>query len=153
MYFTWLSKLIKKRCICNDLTIRSSTFFITFIGVESKWLPLFKCLYDLNSKNLGINIPFDKIKPKHVANFIWCDPIAYARYYDHCMRFFHTLYMKDNSILWHLLKKSLLQKFKIMEINMTMDFYGLQMHQFMVWIQTMQLKFLWTNIYHVIIIN
>jgi hypothetical protein len=39
------------------------------------------------------------------------------------------------------------------EINVTMDFYGLQMHQLMVWIQTMQLKTLWTNIYHVIIIN
>jgi hypothetical protein len=34
-----------------------------------------------------------------------------------------------------------------MEINMTMDFYGLQMHQLMVYIQTMQLKTLWINIY------
>jgi len=32
-----------------------------------------------------------------------------------------------------------------MEVNMTMDFYGLQMHQFMVWIQIMQLKNLWKN--------
>jgi hypothetical protein len=27
-----------------------------------------------------------------------------------------------------------------MEVNMITDFYGLQMHHFMVWIQTMQLK-------------
>jgi hypothetical protein len=27
-----------------------------------------------------------------------------------------------------------------MEVNMTMDFFGLQMQQFMVWIQIMQLK-------------
>jgi hypothetical protein len=48
--------------------------------------------------------------------------------------------MKDNSILGHLLHFFLLQNFKVVEVNMTMDFYGLQMHQFMVWIQTMQLK-------------
>jgi hypothetical protein len=61
--------------------------------------------------------------------------------------------MKDNSTFGHLIKNFLLQNFKIVEVNMTMDFYGLQMHQFMVWIQTMQLKILWKNIYHVIIIN
>ncbi len=69
------------------------------------------------------------------------------------MKKFRTLYMKDNLIFGHLLKISLLQNFKVMKVNMIMDFYGLQMHQFMVWIQTMQLKTLWTNIYHMIIIN
>jgi hypothetical protein len=33
-----------------------STFFVTFTSVEIKWLPLLKCLYDLNSKKLGFNI-------------------------------------------------------------------------------------------------
>jgi hypothetical protein len=61
--------------------------------------------------------------------------------------------MKDNSIFGHLLDFVLLHNFKVMEVNMTMGFYGLQMHQFMVWIQRMQLKILWTNIYHVIMIN
>jgi hypothetical protein len=28
------------------------TFFVTFTSVESKWIPLLKCLYDLNSKKL-----------------------------------------------------------------------------------------------------
>jgi hypothetical protein len=46
------------------------TFFVTFNSVESKWLLLLKCLYDLNSKKIGLNIPFDKLEPKHVANFI-----------------------------------------------------------------------------------
>jgi len=61
--------------------------------------------------------------------------------------------MKDNFILGHLLKFSLLLNFKVMEINMNMDFYRFEMHQFMVWIQTIQLKTLWINIYNVIITN
>ncbi len=112
MYFTWLSKSIKKRCLPNDSTIRSPTFFVTFISVESNWLLLLKCLYDLNSKNLGLNIPFDKLEPKQVANLIRCDPITCAQYYDHCMRFFHTSYMKDNSILGHLFNFFFVTKLK-----------------------------------------
>jgi len=54
------------------------TFFVTFISAESKCLPLLKCLYDLNNKKLGLNIPFDKLKPKHVVEFIWGDPITCA---------------------------------------------------------------------------
>jgi hypothetical protein len=46
------------------------TFFVTFMNVKSKWIPLLKCLYDLNNKKLGFNIPFDKLEPKHVANII-----------------------------------------------------------------------------------
>jgi hypothetical protein len=46
------------------------TFFVTFVNVESKWIRLLKYLYDLNSKKLGLNIPFDKLKPKHVVDFI-----------------------------------------------------------------------------------
>jgi hypothetical protein len=53
------------------------------------------------------------------------------------MRSFHTLCMKDNSIFGHLLDVSLLQNFKVVKINMTMDFYGLQMLQLIVWIQPM----------------
>jgi hypothetical protein len=102
-----------------------------------------KCLYDLNSKKIGFNIPFNKLEPKHVVDLIWCDPITYAQYYDHHMKSFRIMCMKDNSILGHLLHFFLLQNFKVVEVNMTMDFYGLQMHQFMVWIQTMQLKTLW----------
>jgi hypothetical protein len=37
-----------------------------------------KCLYDLNSKKLKLNIPFDKLKPKHVADLMQCDPITFA---------------------------------------------------------------------------
>jgi hypothetical protein len=54
-------------------------------------------------KKSGLHIPFDKSKSKHVTNLIQCDPITCARYYDHCMRFFHTLCMKDSSIFGHLL--------------------------------------------------
>ncbi len=46
------------------------TFFVTFTNVESKWLPLLKYLYDLNSKKLGLNIPFNKLEPKHVIDLI-----------------------------------------------------------------------------------
>ncbi len=129
------------------------TFFVTFTSVESKWVLLLKCLYDLNSKKLRFNIPFDKLEPKHVIDLIHCDPITCAQYYDHCMRSFCTLCMKDNSIFGHLLKFSLLLNFKVMEINMNMDLYRFEMHQFMVWIQTIQLKTLWINLYNVIITN
>jgi hypothetical protein len=30
------------------------TFFVTFTSVENKWLPLLKCLYDLNSTKFGL---------------------------------------------------------------------------------------------------
>jgi hypothetical protein len=46
------------------------TFFVTFTSVESKWLPLLKCLNDLNSKKLRLNIPFVKLEFKHVVDLI-----------------------------------------------------------------------------------
>jgi len=55
-------------------------FFVTFISVESKWFPILKCFYDLNSKKLGFNISFDKLEPKHVTNLVQCDSIACALY-------------------------------------------------------------------------
>jgi hypothetical protein len=63
------------------------------------------------------------------------------------------LCMKDNSNLGHLLDFSFVTKFQSRGSQHDHGLYGLQMNQFMVWIQTMQLKILWTNIYHVIIIN
>jgi hypothetical protein len=54
------------------------TFFVTFTSVESKWLPLLKCLYDLNSKKIRFNIPFGKLEPKHVTDLIQCDLITCA---------------------------------------------------------------------------
>jgi hypothetical protein len=79
------------------------TFFGSFTSVESKWLPLLKCLYNLNSKKLGLNISFHKLEPKHVIDLIQCDPFTFAQYYNHRTRSFHTLCMKDNSIFGHLL--------------------------------------------------
>jgi hypothetical protein len=130
------------------------TFFKIFTSAESKWLLLLKCLYDLKKIKLGFNIPFDKLKPKLVVDLITCDLITCAWYYDHCMKFFCTLCMKDNSIFGHLLDFFFVTKFSRCRVmSTTMDFYGLQMHQFMFWIQAMQLKAFWINIYHVIIIN
>ncbi len=57
-------------------------------------------MYDLNNYKLGLNIPFDKLEPKHVVDFIQCDPIICAWYYDHHMKLFCTLCMKDSSIFW-----------------------------------------------------
>jgi hypothetical protein len=71
--------------------------------LKGNWFPLLKCLYDLNSKKLRLNIFFNNLKPKHVTNLIRFDPITCAQYYDHHMRSFCTLCMKDNSILGHLL--------------------------------------------------
>jgi len=111
-YFTWLFKLIKKKCICNDSIIKPPNIFVTFTSVESKQLPLLKFLYDLNSKKLIFNIPFDTLEPKHVTDLIWCDPITCTQYYDHCMRFFCTLCMKDNSIFWNSLDFFFVTKFQ-----------------------------------------
>ncbi len=83
-YLSWL----KKDVFAMIQQLDTPTFFVTFMNVKSKWIPLLKCLYDLNNKKLGFNIPFDKLEPKHVANIIWSDPITCARYYDHRMRYF-----------------------------------------------------------------
>jgi hypothetical protein len=50
--------------------LSNPTFLVTFTSAKSVWIPLLKCLYDLNLKKLGFNIPFDKLKPKHFANLI-----------------------------------------------------------------------------------
>jgi hypothetical protein len=47
-----------------------ATFFVTFTSAKSKWFPLLKNLYCLNNKKLGLNIPFDKLEPKKVVDFI-----------------------------------------------------------------------------------
>jgi hypothetical protein len=65
----YLSQL-KKDVFTMIQQLGPPTFFVTFTNVESKWLLSLKCLYDLNSKNLGLNIPFDKLKPKHVVDLI-----------------------------------------------------------------------------------
>jgi len=38
--------------------LRPPTFFVTFTNVESKWHPLIKCLYDLNSKKIRTSHSF-----------------------------------------------------------------------------------------------
>jgi hypothetical protein len=94
-YLNWL----RKDVFAMIQQLGPPTFFV-FISAENIWLLLLKCLYDLNSKNLKLNILFDKLEPKHVVNHIRCDPITCARYYDYCMRSFHTL---CNSIFGHAL--------------------------------------------------
>jgi len=83
-YLSWL----KKDVFAMTQQLGPPTFFVTFINVKSKRILLLKCSYDLNSKKLGFNIPFDKLEPKHVADLIWCDPTTCAQYYDHCMKSF-----------------------------------------------------------------
>jgi hypothetical protein len=69
-----------------------------FTNAKSKWLPLLQCLYNLNSKKLGFDIPFDKLEAKHIPNLILSDPITCAQYYDHCMKCIHKLGMKAANI-------------------------------------------------------
>jgi hypothetical protein len=100
MYFTKLFKLFKKHFLVMIRQLCPQTVFVIFTSVESKWFFKIKCLYDLNIKKLGFNIPFDKLKPKHVADLIWWDPITNAWNYDHCMKCFCTLCIEDSSIFW-----------------------------------------------------
>jgi hypothetical protein len=83
--------------------LNPSTFFVTFISAKSKWLPLLQCWYDFNSKKLGFNVPFDKLEIKHIANLIQSNPITCAHYYDHHMKCFQKLCMKDDMIFGPLL--------------------------------------------------
>jgi hypothetical protein len=141
-YLSWL----RKNVFAMIWQLGSPTFFVTFISVESKLLNLLKCLYDLNSRKLRFNIPFDKLEPKHVIDLIQCDLITCARYYVHHWDLFVHCVWKIIPFLGILLKFYLLQNFKVMGINMNMDFYRFEMHQFMVWIRIIQLKTLWINI-------
>ncbi len=43
-------------------------------------------MYNLNSKKLGFDIPFEKLEAKQIPNLILSDPITCAQYYDHCMK-------------------------------------------------------------------
>jgi len=79
--FDYLSQLGKYVFVVIQW-LGSPTFSITFTSVESKWHPLLKYLYDLNSKKFGLKISFDKLEPKHLANLIQCDPITCAQHYN-----------------------------------------------------------------------
>jgi hypothetical protein len=59
--------VLKKRCICNDMSIKPPTFFITFISAKSKWFFLLQSLHDFNNKKLRFDVPFDKLEIKHIA--------------------------------------------------------------------------------------
>jgi hypothetical protein len=110
------------------------TFFVTFISVENKWLPLLQFLYGFNSKKLGFNMSFDKLETKHIANLIQFDPIICVCYNDHHMKCFQKLCMEDNMIFGPLLDSFFVTKFENHgSMNMIMDFYGLKMPQHMVW--------------------
>jgi hypothetical protein len=57
-------------------------------------------------------VPFDKLETKHIANLIQFDPITRAHYYDHHMKCFQKLCMKDDMIFGPLLKKFFVTKFQ-----------------------------------------
>ncbi len=61
--------LFASTVMCSFLK-NSFIIFVTFTSAKSTWPLLLKCLYELNSKKLGFNIPFDKLEPKHVVNLI-----------------------------------------------------------------------------------
>jgi hypothetical protein len=87
-----------------------------------------------NSKKLGFDMPFDKLKTKHIANLIQSNPITCVPYNGHHMKCFRKLRMKDDISLKPLLDTFFVTKFQDHgSMNMIMDFYGLQMPQHMVW--------------------
>jgi len=52
-YVVHLSRL-KKNVFAMIRQLGPPIFFVTFISVESKWFPILKCFYDLNSKKIRI---------------------------------------------------------------------------------------------------
>ncbi len=79
------------------------TFFVTFISVESKWPLSLQCLYEFNSKKLGFDMLFDKLEMKHITNLIQSNFITCACYFDHLMKCFPKLCMKEDTIFGPLL--------------------------------------------------
>ncbi len=73
-------------------------FFVTFISVESKWPLSLQCLYEFNSKKLGFDMLFDKLEMKHITNLIQSNFITCAYYFDHLMKCFPKLCMKEDTI-------------------------------------------------------
>ncbi len=57
-YLNWL----KKDVFAMTWQLGPPTFFVTFTSVESKWFPLIKCLYDLNSKKIRTSHSYWQIK-------------------------------------------------------------------------------------------
>jgi hypothetical protein len=95
--FDYLSQL-KKGVFAIICQLGPLTFFVTFTSAKSKWFPLLQCLYDFNSKKLRFDMPFDKLETKHIANLIQFNPITSAHYYDHHMKCFQKLCMKNDMI-------------------------------------------------------
>jgi hypothetical protein len=69
-------------------------------------------LYDFDNRKLGFNVPFDKLETKHIANLIQSNPITCAHYYDHHMKCFQKLCMKDDMIFGPLLSFVFVTKFQ-----------------------------------------
>jgi uncharacterized membrane protein len=74
---------------------------------------------------LGFEIPFDKLELENVVELKQCDPIIFTHYYDNCKRCFCISCTKDNTTLEFLYVFLLLENFKIIKVNMTMEFCGL----------------------------
>jgi hypothetical protein len=90
----YLSQL-KKKVFAMICQLGPPTFFVIFISVESKWPLLLQCLYEFNSKKLGFDMLFDKLEIKHIRIFIQFYLIAHACYFDHLMKCFLKLCMKE----------------------------------------------------------
>jgi hypothetical protein len=91
-----------------------------------------KVLHTLHAPRLNfpnkIKINFQDV---HITKWIRTSLIKYVKYYDHKTLSFHKLMTKDHSILGVIFNLFLLLNSKIVEVNMTVDFYGIKMHLYM----------------------
>jgi hypothetical protein len=54
-------------------------------------------------KKLGFDVSFEKLEIMHIVNLVWFNPITCAHYYDHRIKCFQKLCIKDDTIFGPLL--------------------------------------------------
>jgi hypothetical protein len=108
--------------------------------LEKLWDPFVKVLHTLHAPRLSFPNKIENFQDVHITKWIWTSLIKYVKYYDHKTLSFHKLMTKDHSFFGVISNLFLLPNSKIVEVNTTMDFYGIKMHLYMEWIQMKKLN-------------
>jgi hypothetical protein len=109
----------------------SLTILITFTFVKRLGEPFIKASYTLHVKKLNLQNKMKHLEFVHIKKLIQIDPITCSKYYEHKTFCFHTLF-KKNPFFWAQIYDSFLSEtLKTKIVNMTMAFYGLNVHPYM----------------------
>jgi hypothetical protein len=130
VYLEWFNSLV----LCR-------TFFATFTFTKRLWDLFVNILQTLYATRLNFQNKIEFFKSIHITKHIQINLITCARYYDHKTSSFCKLMMKYRYSFQFIYKFfSLLKNFKIVVMNMTMEFYGLITHSCIKWTQIKKLN-------------